>query len=426
MIMWIAALVLMALTIGVGYRQGAIRTAFSFVGLIVAAMLAIPLAPLFAWVFPLIGFRNPLTPKFGAPIIAFFIVSFVFKAIAAFVHRKVDYHYRYNRQDAERAVWEVMNRRVGACIGALNGLVYFLVFALVVAVFGYTTMQIGGSESESKVLSFLGKAAVDLQDTHMDKVVASFNPAPEKYFDAADILGLLYHNRKLIDRAENYPVFAAMAEEPIYQSAGADKELQNLIHSKSSLAEVLDHPKVQEVMTNSDFMTKAMDLDLQDFKTYLETGVSPKFEKEKLLGRWSYDVLATLRLNKALKPEVPASTWFRIKNEMTERFVGSVFTAFYNNKVKFVLATNMDGKATPYLAVPMRLANGRIQTNQVPKWFTTNATYSAVGTWSGSAPNYLITLANKNRTGTSEGRLENEHLSFQFENKTLSFTRLND
>jgi hypothetical protein len=287
-------------------------------------------------------------------------------------------------------------------------------------------MQIGGSESESKVLSFLGKSAVDLQETHMDKVVASFNPAPEKYFDAADILGLLYHNRKLIDRAENYPVFAAMAEEPLYQSAGADKELQTLIHSKSSLAEVLDHPKVQEVMTNSDFMTKAIDLDLQDFKTYLETGVSPKFEKEKLLGRWSYDVLATLRLNKALKPEVPASTWFRIKNEMTERFVGSVFTAFYNNKVKFVLATNMDGKATPYLAVPMRLANGRIQTNQVPKWFTTNATFSAVGTWSGSAPNYLITLANKNGTGTSEGRLENDHLSFQFESKTLSFTRLSD
>src|ERR1043166_565294 len=89
MIMWIAAIALMALTIGLGYRAGAIRTAFSFIGLVVAAALAIPLGSLFYWVFPLVGLRNPLVPQFGAPVIAFFLVSFVFKAIAAFVHRKV-------------------------------------------------------------------------------------------------------------------------------------------------------------------------------------------------------------------------------------------------------------------------------------------------------------------------------------------------
>src|ERR1043166_8506876 len=286
MIMWIAAIALMALTIGLGYRAGAIRTAFSFIGLVVAAALAIPLGSLFYWVFPLVGLRNPLVPQFGAPVIAFFLVSFVFKAIAAFVHRKVDYHYRYNRQDAERAVWEVMHRRVGACVGALNGAVYFMVFALIVAVFGYTTIQIGGpSESGSKVLSFLGKSAEDLQSTHMDKVVASFNPAPEKYFETADILGLLYHNRNLIDRLENYPVFAAMAEEPIYKSLGADRELQAMLRGKTSFAEILDNPRVQEVITNSDIMTRINEFDLPDINQYLQTGVSKKFEKERLQER---------------------------------------------------------------------------------------------------------------------------------------------
>ncbi|HTD68134.1 MAG TPA: CvpA family protein [Candidatus Limnocylindria bacterium] len=427
MIMWIAALVLIVLTTAIGYKQGAIRAAFSFVGLVVAAMLAIPLGPLFAWVFPLIGFKNPLAPKFGGPIIAFFLVSFVFKAAAAFVHRKVEHHFRYDRDDATRAVWEIMYKRVGACVGALNGVVYFFVFALIVAVFGYTTIQTGGAESESKVLSFVSKSAQDLQDTHMDKVVAAFNPAPEKYFDAADVLGLLHQNRNLLERLENYPVFAAMGEEPVYQALGADKELQAMIKSKASFSEILKKPSVQEVLTNSDIVTRVMELDVKDLKEYLETGLSPKFANEKLLGRWGYDVLATLRLNKALRPEVPASTWFRLKNELSERFDGSVLTAFYNEKANFKLAPEMEGRATAYIASPgVRLPNGQIQTNYVPRWFMTNATFSANGKWSGAAPNYLVTLGNRNGTATSEAKLQDSRLSLQFEGKALSFTRLQD
>src|SRR4051812_18668213 len=164
MIMWIAAIVLVALCVVVGYRQGATRAAFGFVGLVLAACVAVPLGRAFTWVFPLIGFKNRLFGDFGGPIIAFFVVSLVVKAIGQFVHRKIDYHYRYNRDDATRAVWEIMHRRLGACIGALNGTVYFVVFALIVSVFGYFTIQTGAGENNSKVLSFLGKSAEDLQN----------------------------------------------------------------------------------------------------------------------------------------------------------------------------------------------------------------------------------------------------------------------
>lgn len=427
MIMWIAALVLMTLTVVLGYRAGAIRAGFSFIGLVAGVILAMPLAPMFNWVLPLFSFGGPLVPKFGSPIIAFFAVSWVFKALAAFVHRKVDHHYRYSRDDAHRAVWEVMHRRLGACLGALNGLIYFLVFSLVIAVFGYPTIQMGGGESNSKVLSFVGNAAVDLQATHMDKVVASFNPAPEKYFDTTDILGLLHHNRSLIDRLENYPVFAAMAEEPMYRSLGADKELQSMIKGTATFSEIWDNPKVQEVVTNTDLVTKVLEIDVADLKQYLETGVSPHFEKEKLLGRWSYDGPATLRMNKGLRPDVPASTWFRVKNELLERFDDTIFTAFADSKTKLQLGTNMDGKATSYILTPgPRLANGQIVTNRLARWFTTNATYSATGKWSGSAPNYLITLGNKNGTATAEGTLDKGSLTFQFEGKALFFTKLSD
>jgi len=429
MIMWIAALVLVGLTIGIGYRQGAIRAAFTFIGLIIAAMLAIPCAPLFAWVFPLIGFKNPVVAQFGAPVIAFFVISLVFKGVAAFVHRKVDYHYKYNRDDATRAVWEVMHRRVGACIGALNGTVYFLVFALIISVFGYFAIQTGGSESNSKVLSFVGKSAEDLKSTQMEKVVAPFNPAREKYFEASDILGLLYHNRSLVDRLKNYPVFAAMGQEPAYQEMAKDQELQNQLKGQASLNEILAHPKVQEVISNTDIATKVLDLDMKDLKQYLETGVSEKYGKEKLLGRWAYDASASIQLNKQLKPDVTAAIWLRMKNELMERFNSSVFTAFYDNKATFQLRTNMEGRASAFEARG-RLPNG--QTNYVPRWFTTNAMYSATGKWSGSAPTYLITLTSRSGTATSEGRLEGDTLWFQLEGgdsatrKALSFTRMPD
>lgn len=422
MTMWIAALVLVALTIGIGYRQGAIRAAFTFVGLIVAAMLAIPCTPLIAWIFPLIGFKNPVVAQFGAPIIAFVVIALVFKGVAAFVHRKVDYHYKYNRDDATRAVWEVMHRRVGACVGALNGVVYLVVFALIVSVFGYYAIQTGPAESGSKVLSFVGKAAEDLKETRMDKVVAPFNPAGEKYFEASDILGLIHHNRNLIDRLKNYPVFAAMGQEPAYQEMAKDQELQNKLKDQASLNEILAYPKVQEVISNTDVATKVLEIDTKDLKHYLETGVSEKYGKEKLLGRWGFDLLASIQLNKQLKPDITAPIWRRMKTELVERFNASVFTAFYDNKATFQLRTNMEGRGSPL--EPIRLPNGR--TNYVATWFTTNALYSATGKWSGSAPNYLVTLTSRNGTATSEARLENDSLWFQFEGKALAFTRLPD
>jgi hypothetical protein len=429
MTMWIAALVLVAACAGLGYREGATRAAFTFVAVLLGACLALPLAPAFYWVFNLIGTNNPLYADFGAPVIAFVVVVLVLKALGQFVHRKIDYHYRYQRADAERAVWELMHRRVGACIGVLNGTAYFVVLAILVSVFGYYTIQTGGGENNSKVFAFFGRAAEDLQTWKMDKAVASFNPAKEKYFEGSDIAGLLYHNRPLIDRLYNYPVFAAMAEEPAFKQLGSDKPLQTEIHGQASLNAIFENSKIQQVVSNNPaIISNVLAMDFKDIKEYLETGASPKYSAEKVLGDWAYDPLSTLQLNRELKPDIAASMWFRLKNELTERFASSVFTAFYNNKAKLVLAPNEEGRSSPLRAVPIAVPGrpGQFQTNYVALWFTTNASFSANGKWSGSSPNYLITLGNKNGTATSEGKLDGNKLSFQFEGKALAFTRLGD
>jgi hypothetical protein len=422
MIMWIAAIVLMALMVSVGYRQGAIRAAFTFVGILIAMMVAMPMAPLFNFIFKFIHV-HPAVPQFVTPLIAFLVVSIVMSIAGAFVFKKVDYHYRYHVSDAHRAFWERMHRRVGAGVGALNGLLYFLVFALFVSVGGYFAIQTGGEESNSKVMKLMAKGAQDLKDTQMDKVVAPFNPAPKKFYEVSDILGLLYHNRGLKQRLYNYPVFASMSERPVFQALGADPGVQKLVDS-APLSELLANEKVQEVYTNADLYNEFMAMDLNDLRQYLQTGASPKFAEEKILGRWAFDVDATLDMNKRTKADMPASVWSRLKRELMDKFKGAEFTAFHDKKAALKISSAVEGKGSP--VTPFPAANR--QTNYIAVWLTTNATYSASGTWSGSAPMYMVELSNKNGKNSSQAKLsENDRrLSFEFEDKELAFDRLPD
>jgi hypothetical protein len=273
-------------------------------------------------------------------------------------------------------------------------------------------------------MSFMAKAGDDLKEMKMDKVVAPFVPAPQKFYEVSDLLGLLYHNRGLKQRLYHYPVFAAMAERPIFQSLGADQGVQKLLDS-APLSEILQNEKVQEVYTNADLFNEFMAMDLKDLRTYLETGVSPKFSEEKILGRWAYDVDASLQLNKNSKSDMPASTWYRLKREVQERFKGAQFTAYYDKKAALKLSAAMEGKSSPIQ--PFGVLPNK-QTNYISVWWNTNASYSASGTWSGSAPNYFVELSNKNGKHTSEAKLSgnNNKLSFEFEGKQVAFDRLPD
>jgi len=420
MIMWIAAIVLVALSVSLGYREGATRAAIMFVGLLIAACLAVPMAPLFNFIFKFIHV-HPAVPQFVTPLIAFVAVAVVFAIIGSFVFKKVDYHYRYNVSDAHRAFWERMHRRVGAGIGALNGLIYFFIFALFIDAAGYVTIQTGGDESGSKVLWFITRAAQDLRDTHMDKVVGPFNPAPEKYYEVSDLLGTLYHNRALKGRVEEYPVFAAMADRPLFHDMASDAAFQKALDS-GTLEDLLENGKFQEAVTNAALYDEFTSVDLGDLKQYLETGVSPKFADQPILGRWAYDPNASIELNRALHRDIGASGWVRLRKELSERFRGALLSTFFNNKAVLKLSAATEGKASPMRPVSVV----RFQTNYAALWYFTNASYSATGKWSGASPAYLITLGNKNGTATSEAKLEGKRLSFKFEEKEIAFDKLPD
>src|ERR1700731_2598466 len=126
MTIWILSVLLLASLAGIGYRQGAIRVGISLVGIIVGAIVAVPLGHLVARLLGLFGLKDPLLLWALGPLVAFIVVSIIFKSAAAAAHHKVDMHYKYHAGDLRTALWERLNRRLGLGLALVNGLAYLV------------------------------------------------------------------------------------------------------------------------------------------------------------------------------------------------------------------------------------------------------------------------------------------------------------
>ena len=120
MSIWILAMVVMVSTALAGWRLGAIRAAISFVGILFAALLAVPVGKMLHPLLPHLGAGNPIMAWALAPVVGFILVSIVFKVIGQPVHNKVEHFYKYQAGDLRLALWERMNARLGICVGLLE------------------------------------------------------------------------------------------------------------------------------------------------------------------------------------------------------------------------------------------------------------------------------------------------------------------
>src|ERR1039458_4527062 len=167
MTIWILALLLLAAGAGMGLRQGAIRVAVSFVGIILSALLAWPLSSLIRPLLPHVGFHNPIVIWLLPPFLVFIVLLSLFKSFGLLLHHKADVYYRYKADDLQRLLWERLNKRLGLCLGLLNGLVYFILISFVIYDFSYWTLQVATSDEERLSVRILNRMGLDLQATGM-------------------------------------------------------------------------------------------------------------------------------------------------------------------------------------------------------------------------------------------------------------------
>ena len=214
MLFWLLALVLLASLAGIGYRQGAIRVAFSLVGILLGALLAGPLGRLVKPLLVALGVKNPILAGVLAPLIVFLLFSIIVKVAGFMVHQKVDVHFKYHAGDLRLALWERLSRRLGLCLGLVNGALYLILISFVIYTFGYWTVQMASDDKDPRLVRILNRLAQDEQNAGFVKVARAVSPMPEIWYDAADLAGLIYNNPLSEARLARYPAFLGLAERP--------------------------------------------------------------------------------------------------------------------------------------------------------------------------------------------------------------------
>jgi hypothetical protein len=335
MILWLLALVVLAFPAIVGYRAGAVRAAISLLGLIIGALVALPLGSLLKPVVKLAGVQQPWLQAVIAPAAVFLIVLIIFKVVAQTVHTKVELYYEFKTNDTVRAKWERLSKRLGLCVGVLNGVIYFLLLLVPIYVAGYLTTQVARGDEMPKSVKMLNLARAQMTTAKLDRYVAAHDPAPAAFYDASDIAALVQQNPLSVSRLSRYPVFLSIAERPEFQAMSTDAELNELIQRQASIGEVLKHPKVQAVVTNTEItgeITRAIVEDLKDLKEFLVTGKSAKYDSQKLLGRWSWDRSATLASEKKKKQFFTQQETQKV-NQHLANFYGAQLIVMSDNKI---------------------------------------------------------------------------------------------
>jgi len=338
MILWVLALLFVAVVALVGYYQGGVRAAFSLVGLLVSISVAQSLGRVLKPLVAMTGLNQPIVLSFVAPAVAFILVLIVFKAIGYVIHRKLDTYYKYKESDTKRMLFERLNSRLGIAVGATNGVVYFFIFVVCAYVLGYFATQVKGSPNDPVATKIASKLGQEAASTGMHKAVVPFLPVGENYYDAADIVGDVYQNPLLQKRLANYPVFVTLAERPEFKGLAEDLKFQEfwLRQPRPSISELLAHEKVKPLVENETLMNDVLQMlgdDMKDLKTYVETGQSPKYDEEKILGRWSFDYRESVALARRTKPNIGSVELRQIRRVLGGLMANATLTATIDKRI---------------------------------------------------------------------------------------------
>jgi hypothetical protein len=407
MLIFLLALILFACLGYAGFAMGAIRAAAAFLGVLMGALLSTHIGHFFNPLITVVGLKNPLLVWALGPFLAFIVVMVLFKIAGHVVHRKVDVYYKYKGGDLRQGLFNRMNPRVGIGVGLMNAALYLILICWVIYVFSYITTQMVTGDQASWSVKMLNMAGRNLQSTGMAKVAASVDKMPATYYQAADIVGLIYHNDLLEGRLSRYPAFIALSERPEFQAIGSDKAFTELRQRQPPISEILDYPKTQAIVGNPDLLREIWATatpHLTDLQNYLKTGQSPEYDGEKILGRWDFDLHSALNAVKRAKSNINP-------NEM--RNTRQILSLCFENTTLVI--------SPPPDKLAIMKDYGNYQPPAKPNTAPTVNAETFRGQWTGENGKYELTFPDKGRT--YQATVEGDLLSITGDNYPLVFLR---
>ena len=289
MLIWVVAVVLVGGFGLLGHQTGAIRWGIGFIGAALGLALAGIAGGVVSAGLAMMGVKDYIDLALLPGVIVFSLLTIIFLVIGVAAHRPVELFFKYRSDEPTRAAFERMNQAIGLFVGLISGICVFFSVGNFVYRQGYLITQVTSDNGEATPVRYIAQLRGEMESTGWARTFAAMDNSPAKYYEVSDILGILHANPLVQGRAENYPPFLALGAQQEFAEIGSDAEFLKLIQSKPALSAMLNHPKAAAVLFNPTLRETFAKVDLKDFRKYLETGISPRYEDEKILGRWRMD-----------------------------------------------------------------------------------------------------------------------------------------
>ncbi|HRI13721.1 MAG TPA: CvpA family protein, partial [Verrucomicrobiota bacterium] len=327
MLMWVMAVVLVGGFAMLGFQLGGIRAVVCLVGALLGLALATVLGGLVAPLLPKLGVVSRAWLLVLPAVVGFAIVWLISLAASFAAHRPVELHFKYREDDMTRSGFEKMNRAIGLFVGMLTGVVVLFAAGRPIYSRAYLTTQLG-AESEVAPVGYINSIRTGMAQTGWDRTFQPLDNTSPKFHAVADLLGLVYANPALTNRMFVYPPFLALVERSEISDVLGDPEYLKLVSDQAGFTALLNHPKTQAILNNSEIQDAFAKLDLDDLKKYFETGKSPKFDDEKLLGRWRPDMSAIVTDARRRRANLPLADLKNLRMALNAFFSQATLT-FY-------------------------------------------------------------------------------------------------
>ena len=169
---------------------------------------------------------------------------------------------------------------------------------------------------------------------------------------------------------------------------------------------VLGYAAVKSILKNPDTLNLIWNVakpDLKDLRTFLETGQSPKYDAERILGRWTFEVNGAVAAYRTARPNLASSEMQKIRKWMTVAFAQTSVVAAADHM--FWL------KNVPIL---------KAQTSATPG----NETRTAQGQWENAGGQYNLIFRSAGRSDEKKAQIEGDRMTVEGESMTLVFVRV--
>src|SRR5208283_2552118 len=330
MTIWILALGLLLSLAALGYRQGAVRVAFSLIGIIVSALLAAPLAGRVKPMLPHLGIHDPTAIWMLSPLIVFVILLIPFKSVGFFVHRKVELYFKYKAEGLQLIRYNRLNARLGLCLGPVNALLYLILISFVIFDLSYWTAQVCISSDEHKLIKLLNQLGRDSETTGFAQIARGIDPMPDSYFQYADLAGLLVQNPQLAGRLADYPMFISLTERDDFKQLGQNSDFQNAWKQHAPIEQLFDNGQFKSLWENQETANLVWGIiqdNFDDLVAYLKTGKSAKYDSEAIVGRWDFNIAATTSKLLEARPVISSREMRSLSAWVSQSYVNTAFVA---------------------------------------------------------------------------------------------------